>query len=144
MSRQADHPRQPERAIPLIWLLCAVAGSVDVAAYLLCGRVFVANMTGNTVLLAISLFQRELGKAALRGGLVASFLAGVILARLLARIGGNRVTKTQRIFVLGVESLVLLILAWKSVGAHSDLLLLLLVSFSAYKTLPFDTSAACT
>jgi uncharacterized membrane protein YoaK (UPF0700 family) len=103
-----------------------VAGSVDASAYLLSGRVFVANMTGNTVLLAISLVQRNLGEAALRGGLVAAFLVGVIVARLLARIAGEAPTKAQRISVLGIESVVLLMLAWKNAGAHTDFLLLLL------------------
>ena len=50
------------------FLLCAVAGSVDAVAYLLCGQVFVANMTGRTVLLAISLLQGQYGGSGLRGG----------------------------------------------------------------------------
>jgi uncharacterized membrane protein YoaK (UPF0700 family) len=83
-------------------------------------------MTGGTVLLAISLLQRQLGEAALRGGLVAAFLAGVIVARLLAKLAGKQPTKRQRIWVLGIESTVLLMLAWKSAGAPTHLLLLLL------------------
>jgi uncharacterized membrane protein YoaK (UPF0700 family) len=126
MPRQPGNPRPATRAIPLICLLCAVAGSVDASAYLLSGRVFVANMTGNTVLFAISLLQRNRGEAALRGGLVAAFLAGVMIARLLARMAGERPTKGQRITILGIESGVLFMLAWKNAGAHADLLLLLL------------------
>jgi uncharacterized membrane protein YoaK (UPF0700 family) len=125
MSKQVGDPQLVTRAIPLICLLCGVAGSVDAVAYLLCGQVFVANMTGGTVLLAISLLQRNMGDAALRGGLVVAFLAGVIVARLLARIAGRRLTKRQRVSVLGIESIVLLVLAWKSAGAHTGLLLLL-------------------
>src|ERR1700741_2250440 len=97
-------------AIPLICLLCAVAGSVDAVAYLLFGRLFVANMTGGTVLLAISLLQRIGGEAALRGGLIASFLAGVIVARLLARNTDKRFAQKQRILILGSEVLVLMLL----------------------------------
>lgn len=126
MPRQAVHPPLAKRAIPLICLLCAVAGSVDASAYLLSGRVFVANMTGNTVLFAISLLQRNPREAALRGGLVAAFLVGVIIARLLARIAGEAPAKAQRISVLCIESVVLLMLAWKNAGAHTNLLLLLL------------------
>ena len=99
---------------------------MDAAAYLLCGQVFVANMTGGTVLLAISLLQGKMAAAALRGGLVVAFLVGVVVARLLTRIAGQRLTKRQRISVLGAESIVLLLLAWKSTGAHTHLLLLLL------------------
>jgi uncharacterized membrane protein YoaK (UPF0700 family) len=125
MPRLPGNPRPAKRAIPLICLLCAVAGSIDACAYLLSGRVFVANMTGNTVLLAISLLQRNPREAALRGGLVAAFLIGVIIARLLARIAGERPTKTQRIAILCVESVVLLMLAWKKAEADAVLLLLL-------------------
>ncbi|MGB9418121.1 MAG: DUF1275 family protein [Acidobacteriaceae bacterium] len=126
MSKPVGPPQSIARAIPLICLLCGVAGCVDAAAYLLCGQVFVANMTGGTVLLAISLLQGNMAEAALRGGLVVAFLVGVVVARLLARIAGQRLTKRQRISVLGVESIVLLMLAWKSSGAHTHLLLLLL------------------
>jgi uncharacterized membrane protein YoaK (UPF0700 family) len=121
-----DAQRPAVFGIALIFLLCAIAGSVDAIAYLLCGQVFVANMTGNTVLFAISLLQGEVGKAALRGGLVVAFLAGVILARLLARSVAKRVTDTQRFIVLGFEVLILLLLGWKSTGANGRLLLLLL------------------
>jgi len=125
MSNQIG-PKPAIRAIPLICLLCAIAGSVDAAAYLLCGQVFVANMTGNTVLFAISLLQEELRVAALRGGLVVAFLAGVVVARLLARTAGQRVTRRQRIFVLGIQALLLLLLAWRSAATHTHLSLLLL------------------
>ena len=126
MYKKVGHSQSITRAIPLICLLCGVAGSVDATAYLLCGQVFVANMTGGTVLLAISLLQRKMSEAALRGGLVAAFLAGVMVAHLLARIDREPLTKRARIFVLGIESIVLLMLAWKSAGADAHLLLVLL------------------
>ena len=113
-------------AIPLICLLCAIAGSVDATAYLLCGQIFVANMTGNTVLLAISILQGQSWKAALRGGLVASFLVGVISTRLLAKDPEKEPAKKERIFVLGIEVLLLLLLTWKSTGGPIRPLLLLL------------------
>jgi uncharacterized membrane protein YoaK (UPF0700 family) len=116
------------RTIPLIVLLCAMAGSIDAIAYLLEGQVFVANMTGNTVLFAISMLQHQFGKAALRGGLVLAFLAGVVVSRLLARSAGERVTSRQRIAVLGIQSVVLLVLGWKASAADTRLLLLLLAA----------------
>jgi uncharacterized membrane protein YoaK (UPF0700 family) len=128
MLKQAIDPRPAKSAIVLILLLCAVAGSIDAVAYLRCGQIFVANMTGNTVLLAISLLQGELGKAALRGGLVAAFFAGVVVARLLARPAGSRVTKRQRIFVLGIELIALAMLAWRNAGTHATVLLPLLAA----------------
>jgi uncharacterized membrane protein YoaK (UPF0700 family) len=125
MSMQ-DAQKPAVVAIPLIFLLCAVAGSVDAVAYLLFGRLFVANMTGGTVLLAISLLQRNGGEAALRGGLIAAFLAGVIVARILVRNADKRVAQKQRIVILGSEVLVLMLLEWKSSGINVHLLLLLL------------------
>lgn len=119
-------PRLTIRAIPLICLLCATAGSVDAIAYVRWGQVFVANMTGNTVLLAISLLQHQFGKAALRGGLVAAFVVGVVASRLLARVAGERVTRSQRVAVLGFQAAVLLLLGWKGAAADARLLLLLL------------------
>ena len=38
-------------------MLTAAAGYVDAVSYLALGRVFTANMTGNTVLLGLSLVQ---------------------------------------------------------------------------------------
>jgi uncharacterized membrane protein YoaK (UPF0700 family) len=113
------------RAIPLICLLCATAGSVDAIAYLLHGQVFVANMTGNTVLLAISLLQHQFTKAALRGGMVLAFLVGVVVSRLLARRAGERVAKEQRIGLLSVQAIILILFAWK--GAATDVRFLLLL-----------------
>lgn len=126
MSTPARKPRLSVRAIPLISLLCATAGSVDAIAYLLRAQVFVANMTGNTVLLAISLLQHQFAKAALRGGLVAAFLIGVVVSRLLARNAGEKVSRSQRIAVLGIQAVVLLLLAWKGAAADARLLLVLL------------------
>ena len=142
MSKQAGHRRLAIPEVPLIGLLCALAGSVDAAAYLLCGQVFVANMTGNSVLLAISLMHWNPKEAALRAGMVAAFLAGVIVERLLARTADTGLTKTQRVFILGIESLLLLLLAWKNAGAHTDLLLLLLACMLGIQNAAFQNIGA--
>ena len=142
MSKQAGHPRLAIPEIPLIGLLCALAGSVDAAAYLLCGQVFVANMTGNSVLLAISLMHWNPKEAALRAGMVAAFLAGVIVERLLARTADTGLTKTQRVFILGIESLLLLLLTSKNAGAHTDLLLLLLACMLGIQNAAFQNIGA--
>jgi uncharacterized membrane protein YoaK (UPF0700 family) len=55
-----------------------------------------------------------------------TFLAGVVIARLLAKIAGERATKKPRVAVLGVQAIVLLLLVWKGAGADTRLLLLLL------------------
>jgi uncharacterized membrane protein YoaK (UPF0700 family) len=126
MFTTPGQPRLVLRAIPLICLLCATAGSVDAISYLLWTQVFVANMTGNTVLFAISLFQHQLRKAALRGGLIAAFLAGVVISRLLAKAAGQKVSRSQRVAVLSIQAIVLLLLAWKGAAADARFLLVLL------------------
>src|SRR5262245_49448385 len=61
----------------LLLLLACVAGAVDAISYLGLGRVFTANMTGNTVLLGLAIGQ-EHTQAAIRSGLaLAGFLTGV-------------------------------------------------------------------
>jgi hypothetical protein len=60
----------------LLLLLAGVAGYLNAVSYLGLGRVFTANMTGNTVLLGLALVQAD-RPAALRAGLaLAGFLLG--------------------------------------------------------------------
>ena len=66
-------------------LLCGIAGYVDALGYLKLGSVFAANMTGNTVLLAIVLAQGEWARAAVYGLTLAAFFAGALSASVLKR-----------------------------------------------------------
>ena len=66
-------------------LLAFTAGCVDAISYLGLGHVFTANMTGNTVLLGLSLAQAQ-WPAALRSlAALAGYLAGVAGGALLIR-----------------------------------------------------------
>lgn len=56
---------------------------MDALAYLRLGKVFTANMTGNTVLLAMAIGQREAQHAARSAVAVAAFCAGAALAAAL-------------------------------------------------------------
>ncbi len=69
--------------------LCLVAGYVDAIGYTTLGSVFAANMTGNTVLLAIAAGQGEFTRAMGYATTLAAFLAGAILAALLGRATGR-------------------------------------------------------
>lgn len=62
-----------------------VAGWVDVASFLH-ARVFAGAMTGNTALLGLAIGQGDRRKALWILGIIASFCAGVTLARCLARL----------------------------------------------------------
>jgi uncharacterized membrane protein YoaK (UPF0700 family) len=75
----------------LLLLLACAAGSVDAVSYMELGRVFTANMTGNTVLLGLALVEAESAAAlrsalALVGFLVGSALGAWIVER--GRVGG--------------------------------------------------------
>jgi uncharacterized membrane protein YoaK (UPF0700 family) len=70
----------------LVLLLTGAAGYVDAFSYLALGRVFTANMTGNTVLLGLAIAQGDLGGTGRSVLALGGFLAGGALgARLVAR-----------------------------------------------------------
>ena len=73
--------RQVQAAIPLVATLCMMAGAIDAIAYILFGKIFIANMTGNTVLFAASVAVRDWGEAALRIGVVFAFWREFLLRR---------------------------------------------------------------
>jgi uncharacterized membrane protein YoaK (UPF0700 family) len=69
-------------------MLSVAAGCVDAVSYLSLGHVFTANMTGNTVLLGLSLGQAD-WQAALRSGVaLVAFIFGVAVGTVIA--GGDR------------------------------------------------------
>ncbi|MEO8848762.1 MAG: YoaK family protein [Casimicrobiaceae bacterium] len=61
----------------LLLALAVAAGYIDALSYLGLGRVFTANMTGNTVLLAIAIAHFDADAAARSGLALAGFVAGV-------------------------------------------------------------------
>jgi uncharacterized membrane protein YoaK (UPF0700 family) len=73
-----------------VLLFTWTAGSVDAITYLR-AHVFTANMTGNSVLLALAVGQRE--GAAVARALIAlvAFILGVLLGAIVAGEGGDRV-----------------------------------------------------
>jgi uncharacterized membrane protein YoaK (UPF0700 family) len=64
-------------------LLCGIAGFVDAVGYVDLGGVFAANMTGNTVLLAMSVAQGQWANTLVYVITLTSFSAGVAVAYLL-------------------------------------------------------------
>lgn len=63
-------------------LLCLIAGFVDAVGYIDLGHVFTANMTGNTVLLGVTLVQGD-WIALSYAGTIAAFAVGVVTSSLL-------------------------------------------------------------
>lgn len=75
----------------LLLLLTWAAGNVDAIGYLALGRVFTANMTGNTVLLGLHLGQEQ-GAAALRAIIaLVGFGVGLALGGLIVERPGSQV-----------------------------------------------------
>lgn len=127
----ADSPTRASRlAILLIGVLCATAGTIDVIAFLLFGKIFIANMTGNTVLFAASALQHKWPEAALRIGVVLSFLSGILLARAgLRRLAFGRERRT-RLIALAIEFALLVALAVISQPQPLRVSLLILLAFA--------------
>ena len=122
--------RQIVAAIPLVATLCMIAGAIDVIAYILFGKIFIANMTGNTVLFAVSVSLRDWGEAALRIGVVFAFLVGVFIAEaVLRRLTAGR-ERQRQLVTLAIEWIVL---SWLALTPHPDTLrigLLLALAFA--------------
>ena len=74
----------------MLVMLSLAAGCVDAVGYLGLGQIFVANMTGNTVLLGLALGQAK-GQAALRAVVaLAGFVAGVAAGAAIVGPGRER------------------------------------------------------
>ena len=70
-------------------LLCLVAGYVDAIGYTELGAVFAANMTGNSVLLAIAAARGEGARLMTYGFTLAAFFVGAMAASALRRATGR-------------------------------------------------------
>ena len=62
---------------------------MDALSYLALGRVFTANMTGNTVLLGVALVQGEADAAGRAGLALGGFLAGGAIGAWIAYLGAR-------------------------------------------------------
>ena len=106
------------RALTRAGLLCLVAGYVDAIGYTELGGVFAANMTGNSVLLAIAAARGEGARVMAYGFTLAAFLAGAMAASALRR-GTGRPT----VALLAAVAL-LLVGAVAAMGSNARLALL--------------------
>lgn len=97
-------------AILLTGTLCAIAGSIDAIAFLVFGKIFIANMTGNTVLFAASMLQRDWKEAALRISIVIAFLSAIFIARALLRKLALGQEQATRLIALAIEFILLVAL----------------------------------
>jgi uncharacterized membrane protein YoaK (UPF0700 family) len=112
----SDSAREPQPAAAwLLATLACVAGYVDAVTYLALGHAFTANMTGNTVLLGISLAQSDGAKVARSLCALAGFCAGAALAARFLRPTPSGAWPAHARWGLLLESIALIALA--SVGS---------------------------
>jgi uncharacterized membrane protein YoaK (UPF0700 family) len=91
----------------LLLLLACTAGAADAVSYMELGRVFTANMTGNTVLLGLALVQAE-SQAALRSALaLAGFLVGGALGAWIVERGESGIWPQTVTVALTLEWIIL-------------------------------------
>lgn len=94
-------------------LLTAGAASTDALSYLGLGQVFPANMTGNTVLLAVGTASSDYSAAVRSALALAGFVVGAVLAGLV--IEGRPLgiwTPPMRIVLLAELAVLLAVLGW--------------------------------
>ena len=94
----------------MLVLLACVAGSVDVMSYYRLGHVFTANMTGNTILLGLSIGQGNVASSLHSLAALAGFFAGSLVGALF--ISNTKKTWTFYISLSTfVETVIIFVLA---------------------------------
>jgi uncharacterized membrane protein YoaK (UPF0700 family) len=103
----APKPAERDGPLPrLLLVLTFATGLVDAVSYLALGHVFVANMTGNVVLLGFALAGAQDFSVPASLAALAAFLAGAVLGgRLGSRTGDHR----GRLLMFGIAAEVLLV-----------------------------------
>jgi uncharacterized membrane protein YoaK (UPF0700 family) len=109
-----------ERDVRLL-LLAASAGSADGWAFLGLGHTFVANMTGNTILLGIAVFQNH-GDLLHPAISLAAYLTGVLIGSLLTGNVRQGIWSKAISWTLMLEALLLLAAeaGWMAVQLHAN------------------------
>jgi uncharacterized membrane protein YoaK (UPF0700 family) len=109
--------------------LAFAAGSVDALSFVGLGRVFTANMTGNTVLLGIAVATGTsadtLRAVAALGGFVLGGAAGILM---ISGRRGSWYRLTWPVFALETVSLAALLAIWQTVGVSPVRYLLIVLA----------------
>lgn len=117
----------------LLLLLAGVAGSIDVMSYFGLGHVFTANMTGNTIMLGLSIGQGKLSSSLHSLTAVAGFISGAFLGAFMvenkAKSWITYITRTMA--VEGCIIVVFALLWYRHNQTRGDISLYLSISLSA-------------
>jgi uncharacterized membrane protein YoaK (UPF0700 family) len=90
--------------------LTLVAGCTDAISYLGLGRVFTANMTGNTVLLGVALAQWDAGAAARSASALGGFVVGATVVGLAPP--GEGLSRSVTAALVGELAVLAALLGW--------------------------------
>lgn len=117
----ASHPRL-SGTLPLAVVLSAIAGYADTHVFLNVTRVFIANMSGNLVLLGIAIGETRWTATARFVTAILAFVAGIATA---SRVHDRRRRSDRRVrpdLVLAVEAaLLLFVMVWvAAIGPDED------------------------
>ncbi len=104
--------------------LAALAGFVDALAFTSLGGFFASFMSGNSTRLGVGLGQASAGDAAMAGGLILSFVGGVIVSSVLVRVAGAR----HKSAVMAVATALLTLAATVATVMPGPLVLVLLAA----------------
>ena len=106
--------------LALALVLAAVAGFVDAVGFLELGSLFVSFMSGNSTQLALALAQTDWSTATLPAVIIATFVLGVVMGRLLVVLTG----RWCRAVVLVGEAVLLAFSVRPAVPLHVGVLLM--------------------
>jgi uncharacterized membrane protein YoaK (UPF0700 family) len=131
-SERSSNRRQSVLILFLVW----VAGSVDAISYLGLGNVFTANMTGNAVLLGLSIGQGQMAAALRSLSALAGFGLGVAAGTLIVtrkgRMAGWTPAVTAALCVeLAVLTCFMTVWHFLHLSRHEEAVLHLLIILSA-------------
>jgi uncharacterized membrane protein YoaK (UPF0700 family) len=84
-----DPTEQAPVGLTLLWLCAVLAGAVDARGIALLHDIFLAFMSGNTTMLAISLAQQDWQRARLIGLVIGTFVAGAAAGQIVADRAGR-------------------------------------------------------
>lgn len=100
--------------------LALAGGCVDVISYIGLGKVFTANMTGNTVLLAVALVKGTGADAARSAVALGGFSVGVAIGLLLIAPGHVPwPRRARRALLFELIALIALLVLWAAIGVHT-------------------------
>jgi uncharacterized membrane protein YoaK (UPF0700 family) len=113
------HARDAVKAPYHVWVALAltwIAGFADTVGYIVLYRVFVANMTGNTIALGQGLAAGDWGLFLRRGFAIPMFVLGLVVSRLVLHLSEEKSASRAAGVLFGVE--VLLLVTFAVIGSQ--------------------------